>query len=87
MGDVPASDNAASICGGRGYLAPVTWSAPAQALALARELAATGELGNMAANPHLSHRLSWNEDFASRRGGRHGRQERVRGSVAAGPDR
>ena len=60
MGDAPASRNAASICGSRGYLAPVAWSAPAQAIALARELAGISGLGNVTANPHLS------EDWARR---------------------
>ena len=53
MRDVPASSNGASICGDQGYLGPVTWSTPAEAIALASELADTGS-GNVTANPHLS---------------------------------
>jgi hypothetical protein len=44
MRDLLASTNPASICGDQGYLGPVTWSTSAQAIALARELAATAEL-------------------------------------------
>src|SRR6266851_3617163 len=54
MGDVPATSNAASICGDQGYLAPVTWTMPAAAVALVRELASTAGLGNVTANPHRS---------------------------------
>jgi len=57
MRDVPAPRNAASIFATRGYLAPVTWSTPAQAIALARELADTAGPGNVTANPHL--RQDW----------------------------
>ena len=54
MGDTSASSDRTGICGGPGYRGPVTWSTPAAATALARNLAGAGELGNVTANPHLN---------------------------------
>jgi len=54
MREVPASGNEADVCGDRGYLAPVTWSTPAEAIALACELVGMAGPGNITANPHLS---------------------------------